>query len=1024
MDPMAEDLENNDTLPTWSGSEGSQDLDVSESYTEYDVIESPEVIDSDPETTDQQDSVDERLKYFESNEGVSYQEEDDSYLSDSRVSTTDTPLIETSQTSQSSHPECPESVPNVDHGSKTHSKSSSSSLEYTADMTLALTLTAEAPQGACNRQDLGTGNRRAESSEEGGSSEVPPASVFFGASNECAEQAETWYLESDTDLYRPDKHRTRYTRRSHNDSQSEKQVKETKSKCKRIARLLTEAPNPLNKGAILFKKRQQRVKKYTLVSYGTGDDTFDDEEKIEEETEQVRSSGYTFVSTSDSEVEEQYSLYHQQHSLSLNWERLQEMDSLPNAKGKGVLMFSQRRKRIDELQSEHEDMRRQGLACEAECTEGEDIYDINERYVCADKTNNMDAKLLLEYKGSIQEMNHASDISKGLVPNRTAKPFMGFQDSRAAPYMSGTISTVTKKPGAKLKVPVPIITNPQVWSPTGDIIASRDERISVPAIRTGILPESKRKPTNKQTKQININQQNKGDRCSYIEPEEDCFSLGAEACNFMQPRTVKLKNPPPVAPKPTINPACPPWMRRSPSCEQYIPPRSPVSQPTHSPVGPHSQPSPARNWSESAPNSIVSCPPGSGTVHPSSKVAAVVSKRKGAQLFAKRQSRMQKFVIDGESAQASKTRSPSPTSSLPNSWRYSPNVRAPPPLSYNPLLGPFYPPRAGKQPLSTSPKIKPKPKEIPTPAPKQLNTLDIMKHQPYHLNSSLFKYSETPEAKSPSPKPSPRLKFESEASAKAAGPVSPQNVLAPNMRLAQTLAADKPIGAKLDATHAASDLRNKQPTFSDSIASAFSPASLIARGVRQMAPRPKFSAKKPVVTNKQKKLSRSLSLPRRLNSMPSPRPQRPVMTPTQRQTSCQEKAFKPLTPWEAASRSPLGSVDEAFMFQSLTSSVASNVKAAGLLMSLPQPPDEWKRRVSLDPASVSRGQHHHTAPAFQQQSMSRVLPPKKPAFCGPPFRPAQPLKSISRTSIRFMTPDPRSSKYLPAYGACSRSLLH
>ncbi|XP_028309468.1 synaptopodin-2 [Gouania willdenowi] len=816
MDPMAEDLENNDTLPTWSGSEGSQDLDVSESYTEYDVIESPEVIDSDPETTDQQDSVDERLKYFESNEGVSYQEEDDSYLSDSRVSTTDTPLIETSQTSQSSHPECPESVPNVDHGSKTHSKSSSSSLEYTADMTLALTLTAEAPQGACNRQDLGTGNRRAESSEEGGSSEVPPASVFFGASNECAEQAETWYLESDTDLYRPDKHRTRYTRRSHNDSQSEKQVKETKSKCKRIARLLTEAPNPLNKGAILFKKRQQRVKKYTLVSYGTGDDTFDDEEKIEEETEQVRSSGYTFVSTSDSEVEEQYSLYHQQHSLSLNWERLQEMDSLPNAKGKGVLMFSQRRKRIDELQSEHEDMRRQGLACEAECTEGEDIYDINERYVCADKTNNMDAKLLLEYKGSIQEMNHASDISKGLVPNRTAKPFMGFQDSRAAPYMSGTISTVTKKPGAKLKVPVPIITNPQVWSPTGDIIASRDERISVPAIRTGILPESKRKPTNKQTKQININQQNKGDRCSYIEPEEDCFSLGAEACNFMQPRTVKLKNPPPVAPKPTINPACPPWMRRSPSCEQYIPPRSPVSQPTHSPVGPHSQ----------------------------------------------------RYLQPQEWIQPSQTAIPHVQDQTSvNSWA-------------------------------------------------SLNT-----SQP-HL---------------------------------------------------------------------------QQTTNRETQQSLRTPSS---------------------------NQSRSLSLPRRLNSMPSPRPQRPVMTPTQRQTSCQEKAFKPLTPWEAASRSPLGSVDEAFMFQSLTSSVASNVKAAGLLMSLPQPPDEWKRRVSLDPASVSRGQHHHTAPAFQQQSMSRVLPPKKPAFCGPPFRPAQPLKSISRTSIRFMTPDPRSSKYLPAYGACSRSLLH
>ncbi|KAG8014757.1 Synaptopodin-2 [Nibea albiflora] len=560
----------------------------------------------------------------------------------------------------------------------------------------------------------------------------------------------------------------------------------------------------------------------------------------------------------------------------------------------------------------------------------------------------------------------------------------------------------------KVPVPVPINANPQVWSPTADIIASRDERISVPAIRTGRpLPESKRKVNNKQpsTQAQELHLQNKGERRSYIESEEDCFSLGAEACNFMQPRTVKLKNPPPVAPKPTINPACPPWMRRSPSCEPYVPPRSPLSQPSHSSAGPHSQhylqqqdwtqpqqmanqwasdqtqatlqtpanawapvnpssqlhlqptnswsqqsprspvsmqtrsptysphhpPSPARNKPDSAPHSVASCPPQAGKSYVQASKPSQASPKgqginragdgssmagKGAALFARRQTRMEKFVVDADSVQASKPRTPSPTSSLPTYWRYSSNVRAPPPLSYNPMLAPFYPPSAAKQPPSTSPKPKPKTKEKPKAPPKHLNALDIMKHQPYQLDS-----------------------FTVQAFGR----------------------------------------------------------------------------------------SRSLSLPWERHSMTFPGLS-PVSTPgiqppflfTQRQASCQERVYKPLSPWEAASKSPIGSVDEAFVFQSLPSSVASSVKAAGHRRSLPEPPDEWKRRVSLDPAAVSMG-HYHAAPAFQAPSMSRTFSPEKPAFYGPPFRPAQPLRPASRASIGYMGQGSSPTKYSPLYSAAYRS---
>lgn len=729
------------------------------------------------------------------------------------------------------------------------------------------------------------------------------------------------------------------------------------------------------------------------MSYGTGENKLDSEDQIEEEAEEVRSAGYNFVATSESELEEEYSVYHQQHNLSLNWGSVREMEALPETKGKGVLMFAQRRKRMDEIVSEHEELRSKGLPMETltepECTEAQNIYDTKEMYVHTDQANYMDANLKqhVEYQENIQQMNHLSNVPRPLVPNRTAKPFLGFQDSLTAPVMPGGVVPVTKKHEPRFRVPVPINTNPQVWSPTGDIIASRDERISVPAIKTGILPESKRKAANKQPSMLvqDLHLQNKGERRSYIESEEDCFSLGAEACNFMQPRTIKLKNPPPVAPKPTINPTCPPWMRRSPSGEPYIPPRSPVSQPSHSPAGPHSQhylqqqdwaqpqqmanhwapdqtqatlqtpanawapvnsssqlhlqpttnswsqqpsrspvsmharsptysphhpPSPSRNQSASAPNSVASCPPQAGKSYVHASKASQSSPKgqvpdkginragdgptmagKGAELFAKRQSRMEKFVVDAESVQANKTRSPSPTPSLPNYWRYSPNVRAPPPLSYNPLTAPFYPPSAAKQPPSTSPKIKPKTKEKPKAAPKHLNTLDIMKHQPYQLDSSLFKYDAVPEAKSPSPKPTPASKFEvtknlkhrsapshsscntselavqskPEVPAKSPVSVSSQNTSARrNTRSAQPLATDKHLDEKHTVTPAAHHITNKQApsarpastssqhsSIGDSIASAFSPASLIARGARQMAPRPKFSAKKPVVTGTQ-----------------------------------------------------------------------------------------------------------------------------------------------------------------------------
>lgn len=126
-------------------------------------------------------------------------------------------------------------------------------------------------------------------------------------------------------------------------------------------------------------------------------------------------------------------------------------------------------------------------------------------------------------------------------------------------------------------------------------------------------------------------------------------------------------------------------------------------------------------------------------------------------MFAKRRSRMDKYVVDSETVEANKaSRSTSPAASLPNEWKYTPNVRAPPSRAYNPIQSPFYPPAATKQPLPGSPSIKHKKKgkEKDKPAPKPLNVVDVMKHQPYQLKSSLFIFGDAPEPeKPPAPKP-------------------------------------------------------------------------------------------------------------------------------------------------------------------------------------------------------------------------------------------------------------------------------
>lgn len=78
--------------------------------------------------------------------------------------------------------------------------------------------------------------------------------------------------------------------------------------------------------------------------------------------------------------------------------------------------------------------------------------------------------------------------------------------------------------------------------------------------------------------------------------------------------------------------------------------------------------------------------------------------------------------------------------SLPSCWKYSPNIRAPPPIAYNPMHSPFYPLAASKSQAS---KAESKVKKAPGQK-SGIKVIDLMRHQPYQLKSAMFCFGDSP----------------------------------------------------------------------------------------------------------------------------------------------------------------------------------------------------------------------------------------------------------------------------------------
>lgn len=707
------------------------------------------------------------------------------------------------------------------------------------------------------------------------------------------------------------------------ESLSEKQVKEAKSKCKSIALLLTDAPNPHSKGVLMFKKRRRRARKFTLISYGTGqlgrqgdaedeDDGGDGDDAWEE--------ALLGASESDADEELPSDADDSARVVSFDWDsglgdierrlgRGDTMDLLPDTTGKGALMFARRRERMHQISAQEEE-RAGGLGPAPSPQRAEQAAPAAQRSAGGSSVEVSRGPGPAPQHNGLRAAPETAEASRMAPTNRTAKPFPGpgnppatlFSAPRGAtspmadfpappPYSAVTpppeaLARAASSPVAGPAQPPPW-PQPAPWSPptfydSSERIASRDERIAVPAKRTGILQEAKRRSTAKpmftfkepkvspNPELLSLLQNSEGKRGAGAGgdsgPEEDYLSLGAEACNFMQSPSAKQKTPPPVAPKPAmkssssqpVTPISPVW---SPGVAPTQPPAFPtagpaqgtavssikIAQPSYSPArpasalnlaGPFKGPQAAvaslnSTAKPTAPTPAVGAEH-AAAVGPSQELPGM--RGKGAQLFAKRQSRMEKYVVDSDTVQAHAARAQSPTPSLPAAWKYSSNVRAPPPLAYNPIHSPSYPPAA----IKSQPAAPQASKTSKKKGKKPLNALDVMKHQPYQLNASLFTF-QPPDAKAGLPQKSP---------AKVSSvPAMKQQALPP-----RALNASSPTGLRASSVYSV-PAYSAQPAF---FAEATSPvsASPVPGGIPSspkqesasaayfVAPRPKFSAKK------------------------------------------------------------------------------------------------------------------------------------------------------------------------------------
>ncbi|XP_068570535.1 synaptopodin [Cebidichthys violaceus] len=258
---------------------------------------------------------------------------------------------------------------------------------------------------------------------------------------------------------------------------------------------------------------------------------------------------------------------------------------------------------------------------------------------------------------------------------------------------------------------------------------------------------------------------------------------------------------------------------------------------------------------------------------------------KGAELFAKRQSRMEKYVVEKQNA--GQLRSPSPTMSLPPSWVYPSNMpgRVKAIAKNSDMSAQLSQNLKAQQAVKQKPRQKAAaPEPIPEPPPLENGCskieMDLSRHRPYQLSSSLFILNPVKDPISTLPRGAPQSKnlMSSQSfSRKASLPNNPPSHFSAQCMSPQLLLSPTRGGAEYRPDPAYGEPRISSPM------AAFSPERVSSPRSGLQAPRPTFSAKKagiapqtpkesfPVETTSETPTpTRTPSLTRRFNSPEGP----------------------------------------------------------------------------------------------------------------------------------------------------------
>ncbi|KAJ0067005.1 hypothetical protein NL108_006249, partial [Boleophthalmus pectinirostris] len=573
------------------------------------------------------------------------------------------------------------------------------------------------------------------------------------------------------------------------DTMQDKNVKEAKSKCRTIASLLTDAPNPHSKGVLMFKKRRQRSKKYTLTSFGSVDEDRCQDSQEEDGVFPGSESEFDedgFSSVPDPTWDSDYIDMLEKRATAGTEGRGDGAEDAPSpglsdTAGKGAQLFEQQRKRAVEhakkIEAAHQQQVSQPVASPAKSP----VYTANimASPPVAPKPSTAPVTVLGTPEPPSETPLPEQPVSS--VLNRTARPFTpGFISIRAStapvPFRPPVTKTSQRPASAAVMAPFPTTSEVSVHVPP---LMSQ-----LPTVPPSVIPPHG-PPSMPLASEIPA------------APYQPVFSTSAQTLQAAPPITAvhqaQLVTIPPL-PVPTIPsapqvPMPPPNLPAMPQTPELVPP-TPVPGSTgrtgilldslrrggkpkpmftvpevkkHSPnpellsmVQNLDERSTRQRYGQSSEayndetedqkgGDFDRLPP---PVAPKPKVIhettpILQAEGKGAQLFAKRQSRMGMYVIDTppetpyqqevsfhSSVQSSH---PSMNPDISSQWKYTPNVRAPPPIGYNPLLAPTIP--TGPQRDTRT--------EGQSRAPPQrdgIKALDFMRRQPYQLNSAMFNY--------------------------------------------------------------------------------------------------------------------------------------------------------------------------------------------------------------------------------------------------------------------------------------------